>query len=148
MISYGHLSDFLKSDFLFHVHFSVVICLIQMVVTEVQGRIQGGAHPARGPPKIGKKKYFGVKSWFFTRNTQTNFAPPSAIGRNMIFWRKIVIFHTKYPKHFRASLRSVQFFQVRPLTWNPGSAPVKLNGIDASNNITKLESFSEMTSSI
>ena len=23
---YGHLSDFFKSDFLFHVHFSVVIC--------------------------------------------------------------------------------------------------------------------------
>jgi hypothetical protein len=32
------------------------------------------------------------------------------IGKNMIFWRKIVIFHTKYPKHFRASLRSAQFF--------------------------------------
>jgi hypothetical protein len=44
----------------------------------IQGRIQGGgAHPARAPPKIGK---------------------------NMIFWRKIVIFHTKYPKNFRASL--------------------------------------------
>ena len=42
----------------------------------------------------------------------------------MIFWRKIVIFHTKYPKNFRASLRSAQFFQVRPpLTLNPGSAP-------------------------
>jgi hypothetical protein len=41
----------------------------------------------------------------------------------MIFWRKIVIFHTKYPTNFRASLRSAQFFQVRPLTWNPGSAP-------------------------
>ena len=27
------------------------------------------------------------------------------IGKNMIFWRKIVIFHTKYPKNFRASLR-------------------------------------------
>jgi hypothetical protein len=39
----------------------------------------GGAHPARAPPKIGK---------------------------NMIFWRKIVIFHTKYPKHSRASLRN------------------------------------------
>jgi hypothetical protein len=26
------------------------------------------------------------------------------------FWRKIVIFHTKYPKIFRASLRSGQFF--------------------------------------
>jgi hypothetical protein len=25
-------------------------------------------------------------------------------------WRKIVIFHTKYPKNFPASLRSVQFF--------------------------------------
>ena len=43
----------------------------------------GGAHPARAPPKIGK---------------------------NMIFWRKIVIFHTKYPKNFRAPLRSAQFF--------------------------------------
>ena len=42
-----------------------------------------GAHPARAPPKIGK---------------------------NMICWRKIMIFHMKYPKHFRASLRSAQFF--------------------------------------
>jgi hypothetical protein len=25
-------------------------------------------------------------------------------------WRKIVIFHTKYPNNFRASLRSAQFF--------------------------------------
>ena len=38
-------------------------------------------------------------------------APPPKIGKNMIFfWRKIVIFHTKYPKHFRAYLRSAQFF--------------------------------------
>jgi len=26
VFSYGHLSDFLKSDFLFHIHFSVIIC--------------------------------------------------------------------------------------------------------------------------
>ena len=58
--------------------------------------------------------FFGVKSWFFTRNTQKIFAPPSAIGNNMIFWRKIVIFHTKYPKTFRASLRSAQFFLSAP----------------------------------
>jgi hypothetical protein len=32
------------------------------------------------------------------------------IGKNMIFWRKIVIFHTKYPKNVRTSLRSVHFF--------------------------------------
>ena len=36
--------------------------------------------------------------------------PPPKIGKNMIFWRKIVIFHTKFPKNFRAYLRSVQFF--------------------------------------
>jgi hypothetical protein len=35
---------------------------------------------------------------------------PPKIGKNIIFWRKIVIFHTKYPKYFRASLRSAQFF--------------------------------------
>ena len=44
-----------------------------------QGRIQGEAHPARAPPKIGK---------------------------NMIFWRKIMIFHTKYLSKFCASLRN------------------------------------------
>jgi hypothetical protein len=32
------------------------------------------------------------------------------IEKNMIFWHKIVIFHTKYPKIFRTSLRSAQFF--------------------------------------
>ena len=42
-----------------------------------------GAHPARAPLKLEK---------------------------NMVFWRKIVIFHTKYPKQFRASLRSAIFF--------------------------------------
>ena len=48
----------------------------------IAGRIQGGRGGAPGaPPKIGK---------------------------NMIFWRKIVIFHTKYPKNVRASLRSAQ----------------------------------------
>jgi hypothetical protein len=40
---------------------------------------------------------------------RTRRAPPK-IEKNMIFWRKIVIFHTKYPKNFRASLRSAQYF--------------------------------------
>jgi hypothetical protein len=40
---------------------------------------------------------------------RTRRAPPK-IGKNKIFWRKIVIFHMKYPKKFRASLRSAQFF--------------------------------------
>jgi hypothetical protein len=41
---------------------------------------------------------------------RTRRAPSPKIGKNMIFWLKIVIFHTKYPKTFRASLRSAQFF--------------------------------------
>ena len=35
---------------------------------------------------------------------------------------KSLIFHTKYPKHFRASLRSI-ILSASSLTWNPGSAP-------------------------
>ena len=45
----------------------------------------GGAHPVRAPP-------------------------PPKIGKNKIFWRKILIFHTKYPKNFLTSLRLAQFF--------------------------------------
>jgi hypothetical protein len=78
-----------------------------------QGRIQGGTPGTRRPLKL-KKMFFGVKSTFFTRNTPQNIAPTSAIGKNMSFWGKIVIFHTKYPKYFRTSLRSAQFFKVRP----------------------------------
>ena len=33
-------------------------------------------------------------------------APPLKLEKNMIFWRKIVIFHTKYPNNFRAPLRN------------------------------------------
>jgi hypothetical protein len=47
------------------------------------GADPGGVHPAPNLPKIGK---------------------------NMICWRKIVIFHTKYSNIFRVSLRSAQFF--------------------------------------
>ena len=39
----------------------------------------GRAHPARAPTlKLEKIWLFGVKSWFFTRNTPKMFAPPSA----------------------------------------------------------------------
>ena len=41
---------------------------------------------------------------------------PSPLNLETIWfsWRKIVIFHTKYPNNFRASLRSAQFFKVPP----------------------------------
>jgi hypothetical protein len=48
------------------------------IIGGIQGRIQGGGHTRR--------------------------APPLKLEKNMIFWRKIVIFHTKYSKNFRASI--------------------------------------------
>jgi hypothetical protein len=38
---------------------------------------------------------------------RTSRVPPK-IGKNMIFWGKIVIFHTKHPNNFRASLRKLE----------------------------------------
>ena len=52
--------------------------------------------------------------------------PPPKIGKKKKYLQKILIFHTKYPKKFRESLRSTRFFKVRPLTWNPGSAPADI----------------------
>jgi hypothetical protein len=79
---------------------------------------------------------------------RTRRTPPLKLENK--FWRKIVIFHTKYPKNFRTPLRNwkkIWFFGVKswffirntptifappsarrnflkwaPLTWNPGSA--------------------------
>ena len=47
-----------------------------------QGGIQGEAEPVHAPP------------------------PPPKIGKKYDFWRKIVIFHTKYPKNVRTTLRN------------------------------------------
>jgi hypothetical protein len=80
-------------------------------ITSVSGADPGGeAHPARAPPKIGKNMIFWRKIVIFHTKYPKISAPPSAIGKNMIFCRKIVIFHTKYPKIFRVSLRSARFF--------------------------------------
>jgi hypothetical protein len=62
------------------------------------GPVGAGVAPGALHPKIGKNMILWRKSSFFTRITPTIFAPPFAIGKNMIFGRKIVIFHTKYPK--------------------------------------------------
>ena len=66
----------------------------------------GGAHPARAPSKIGK---------------------------NLIFWRKIVIFHTKYPHNFRASLCWRNFLSAAPppnlKTWIRPCIVIKIENI-------------------
>ena len=66
----------------------------------------GGAPGACPPPKIGKNMIFWRKIVIFHTNYPNNFRASLRNWKNMIFWRKIVIFHTKYPKYFRASLRN------------------------------------------
>ena len=77
---------------LYRVH--LAMCGIPELTTLVvigtdQGRIQGGLTRSVPPP-------------------------PPKLEKKMIFWHKIVIFHTKYPKKFNASLRSAQFFLSAP----------------------------------
>ena len=62
------------------------------------------------PLKLEKIWFFGVKLWFFTRNTPKFSRLPPQLEKILFFWCKIVIFHTKYPQNFRASLCLVQFF--------------------------------------
>jgi hypothetical protein len=64
----------------------------------LSGADPGGCTQCVPPPllKLEKMWFFGIKSLFFTRNTPTIFAPPSA---------------------------RCNFFNCAPLTWNPVSAP-------------------------
>ena len=77
---------------------------------ERRGESRGVAYPAHAPPKIGKNMIFWRKIVIFHTKYPKNLRVSLAIGKNMIFWRKIMIFHTKYSKNVRASLRSAQFF--------------------------------------
>jgi hypothetical protein len=58
--------------------------------------------------------YLKLQGWIQGGGGGAPGARPPKIGKNKIFLRKIVIFHTKYPKTFRASLRSAQFFLSAP----------------------------------
>jgi hypothetical protein len=77
--------------------FEEIPLLICHRVADFRGGFRGGAPGARPSPlKLEKIWFFGVKSWFFTRNT---------------------------PKIFTPSFARPNFFKCTPLTWNPGSAP-------------------------
>jgi hypothetical protein len=59
----------------------------------------------------------GPQTYFIDRTRRAPSSPPLKLEKNMICWRKIVIFHTKYPKIFRASLHSAQLvLRASPLT--------------------------------
>ena len=52
--------------------------------------------------------YFGsFVKWSSRGEGRTRRAPTPKIGKNMIFWRKIVIFQTKYPKKFRDFFKDI-----------------------------------------
>jgi hypothetical protein len=76
-----------------------------LVDVQALQQTRGGSRP---PLKLEKNMNFWRKIVIFHTKYPNNFRA-SAIGKKLIFWRKIVIFHTKYPKHFRASLHSAQF---------------------------------------
>jgi hypothetical protein len=74
--------------------------------TPYTGADPGGAHPARAHPKIGKNMIFWRKIVIFhTKYLKIFRASLRNWKKYDFFWRKIVIFHTKYPSKFRASLR-------------------------------------------
>ena len=94
-----------------------------MVYNEISGADPAG-HTRRVPPpplKLEKIRFFGVKSWFLTRNTPKKLAPPPA-RRN--------------------------FFNCPPPptpTWNPGSVPGFDGRYRAENSLWSQTSMSEIT---
>ena len=79
---------------------------------QIRGGFRGGGGRTRRapPPKIGKNMIFLAQNRDFLHEIPPKFRAPPKIGKIRFFWRKIVIFHTKYPNNFRAALRSAQFF--------------------------------------
>ena len=77
----------------------------------------GGGRTRRAPPlKLEKNMIFWRKIVIFHTKypKNLNFARPPKIGKNMIFWRKIVIFHTKYPKKFAPLSARRKLFNCAP----------------------------------
>jgi hypothetical protein len=95
-VTCGRSSNSSEAESYYIYHQIIFFLRVTFVLVFKQGRIQGGGGDA--PLKLEKIWFFGVKSWFFTRNTPKMFAPPFA-RRN--------------------------FFKCAPLSWNPGSVPVK-----------------------
>jgi hypothetical protein len=82
-----------------------------------RGCAPGAPPPPPPPPKIGTNMIFWRKIVIFHTKYPKHFAPPSAIGKNMIFWRKIVIFHTKYsPKKIKCGYTRTHYPDSQPNT--------------------------------
>jgi hypothetical protein len=83
-----------------------------------------GADSGGRSPKIGKNViFFGVKSWFFTRNTSKISRLPRQLKKIWFFGVKSWFFTRNTPKISCLPLLGAIFLSAPPLTWNPGSAP-------------------------
>ena len=81
----------------------------------IRGGSRGGGAPGGCPPKIGKNMIFWRKIVIFSHEIPQKFSRlPPQLEKISFFWCKIVIFHTKYSKNFRASIHSAQFFLSAP----------------------------------
>ena len=88
---------------------------------DYQGRIQGGrtrrAPPPPPPPplKLEKIWFFGVKSWFFTRNTPKISHLPPQLEKIWFFGVKSWFFTRNTPKisHLPPQLEKIWFFGVK-----------------------------------
>ena len=55
-------------------------------------------------------RQYGIRQSGIPHTGTNSGGAPLKFKKNMIIWCKIVIFHTKYPKNVRASLRWAQLF--------------------------------------
>jgi hypothetical protein len=77
--------------------------------------IDRGGSRGRAPPKIGKNMIFGVKSWFFTRNTPKISHLPPQLEKIWFFGVKSWFFTRNTPKisHLPSQLEKIWFFGVK-----------------------------------
>ena len=95
--------------------------LSELIRSCKQGRIQGAAEGPAPPLKLEKIWFFGVKSWFFTRNTPNMFAHPSAIGKKWFFGVKSWFFTRNTQTNFAPTSARRIFFKCIPpnlKSWN------------------------------
>ena len=115
----------------------------------ILGADLGGGRTRRVPPlKLEKIWFFGVKSWFFTRNTQKIFAPPSAIGKNMIFGVKSWFFTRNTPKIFAPPSARCDFFKCASLNLKSWIRPCISHSCLHGEVIIKAKKFKSDTSKL
>jgi hypothetical protein len=86
--------------------------------------IRGESRGAHAALKLEKIWFFVIKSWFFTWNTPTIFAPSSGIGKKYDFlaWNRDFSHEIPQKCSHLPPLGTI-FLNAPTLTWNPGSAP-------------------------